>query len=222
MWKINGLDTLFRLYRYKSFKRCRSEDVLLHSRAAGAPDLIPCPDLPIHDETSFSSPIDRRFSHLPHSDQSSQPQRSGMGSYKSWKSEVSRSGKKGTESNTCPLSIPGNKLPTPLICISTATPPSRETTTTRTAISTPQFSHLYHRNGRHDARYRTVRPHPTPLRPCSELLILVSDNADLPSRLLSHPNHLLSSRIWVSVKAIDESVLARGYMVSSYVRRHRV
>ncbi|KAH8755180.1 hypothetical protein BGZ57DRAFT_40511 [Hyaloscypha finlandica] len=82
MWKINGLDTLFRLYRYKSSKRCRSEDVLLHSRATGAPDLIPCPALPIHDETSFSTPIDRRFSHLSHSGQSSQPQRSGMGSYK--------------------------------------------------------------------------------------------------------------------------------------------
>jgi len=78
----------------------------------------------------------------------------------SWKSEVSRSGRKGTESRTCPLAIPGNKLPAPLICISTATPSSRETTITRTAVSTPQFPHLYHRNGRDDARYRTVRPLP--------------------------------------------------------------
>ncbi|KAH8790517.1 hypothetical protein F5882DRAFT_93593 [Hyaloscypha sp. PMI_1271] len=53
----------------------------------------------------------------------------------SWKSEVSRSGRK-------------------------ATPSSRETTITRTAVSTPQFPHLYHRNGRDDARYRTVRPLP--------------------------------------------------------------
>jgi hypothetical protein len=53
--------------------------------------------------------------------------------------------------------------------------------------------------------------------------ILVSDNADLPSRLLSHPNHLLSPRIWVSGKAVGESVLAaRGHMASSYVGRQWV